>query len=275
MKKIFLFMAAMVAFSANIFAANITKDVEVGNFTKIDVSYSFDITVVKSSEPSVTITIDEEYEPYLVVRVSHGVLFVGIDSARLPNRLSKNMGNKVFEAEIGVKELSGLSMSGATSFYSDEVFEVLEFDGEFSGASNVKKLCVEAKEGDFDISGASKLNLNGVFDDCSLDASGASNVYIEGKFGELDIDCSGASKIVMDGQAKSMDLDGSGASKIDGAKMVCETAVVDLSGASSATVEVVKYLEVDLSGASKLYYNSSVGRLEVDDKSGGASLKKR
>lgn len=274
MKKIFLFMAAMVAFSANIFAANITKDVEVGNFTKIDVSYSFDITVVKSSEPSVTITIDEEYEPYLVVRVSHGVLFVGIDSARLPNRLSKNMGNKVFEAEIGVKELSGLSMSGATSFYSDEVFEVLEFDGEFSGASNVKKLCVEAKEGDFDISGASKLNLNGVFDDCSLDASGASNVYIEGKFGELDIDCSGASKIVMDGQAKSMDLDGSGASKIDGAKMVCETAVVDLSGASSATVEVVKYLEVDLSGASKLYYNSSVGRLEVDDKSGGASLKK-
>lgn len=275
MKKIFLFMAAMVAFSANIFAANITKDVEVGNFTKIDVSYSFDITVVKSSEPSVTITIDEEYEPYLVVRVSHGVLLVGIDSARLPNRLSKNMGNKVFEAEIGVKELSGLSMSGATSFYSDEVFEVLEFDGEFSGASNVKKLCVEAKEGDFDISGASKLNLNGVFDDCSLDASGASNVYIEGKFGELDIDCSGASKIVMDGQTKSMDLDGSGASKIDGAKMVCETAVVDLSGASSATVEVVKYLEVDLSGASKLYYNSSVGRLEVDDKSGGASLKKR
>ena len=100
-------------------------------------------------------------------------------------------------------------------------------------------------------------------------------MYIEGKFGELDIDCSGASKIVMDGQTKSMDLDGSGASKIDGAKMVCETAVVDLSGASSATVEVVKYLEVDLSGASKLYYNSSVGRLEVDDKSGGASLKKR
>lgn len=275
MKKIFLFMAAMVAFSANIFAANITKDVKVGDFTKIDVSYSFDITVVKSSEPSVTITIDEDYEPYLVVRVSHGVLFVGIDSARLPNRLSKNLGNKVFEAEIGVKELSGLSMSGATSFYSDEVFEVLEFDGEFSGASNVKKLCVEAKEGDFDISGASKLNLNGVFDDCSLDASGASNVYIEGKFGELDIDCSGASKIVMDGQTKSMDLDGSGASRIDGAKMVCETAVVDLSGASSATVEVVKYLEVDLSGASKLYYNSSVGRLEVDDKSGGASLKKR
>ena len=80
MKKIFLFMAAMVAFSANIFAANITKDVKVGNFIKIDVSYSFDITVVKSSEPSVTITIDEEYEPYLVVRVSHGVLFVGIDA---------------------------------------------------------------------------------------------------------------------------------------------------------------------------------------------------
>lgn len=275
MKKIFMVMAAMVAFSASVFAANITKDIKVDNFTKLDVSYSFDVTVVKSSRPSVTITIDQEYEPYLVVRVSNGVLFVGIDSARLPNRLSKNMGNKVFEAEIGVKELSGLSMSGATSFYSDEVFEVLEFDGEFSGASKVKKLCVEAKEGDFDISGASKLNLNGVFDDCTLDASGASNVNLNVKCGELDLDCSGAAKIVLSGKTKSMNLEGSGASKIDGAKMVCDAAGVDLSGASSATVEVIKHLEVDLSGASKLYYNSSVGRLEVYDISGGASLKKR
>ena len=40
-------------------------------------------------------------------------------------------------------------------------------------------------------------------------------------------------------------------------------------------MEVIKHLEVDLSGATKLYYNSSVGRLEVDNISGGASLKKR
>ena len=275
MKKIFMVMAAMVAFSASVFAANITKDIKVDKFTKLDVSYSFDVTVVKSSRPSVTITIDQEYEPYLVAHVAHGVLFIGIDGEKLPKKLSKNIGDKVFKAEVAMAVLNELDMSGASSFYCDDVFEVPEFKGMFSGASKVKKLCVRAREGDFDISGASKLNLEGVFDDCSLDASGASNVNIEGKFGELDVNCSGAAKIVMAGESKSMDLDGSGASKIDGAKMVCETAGVNLSGASSATVEVIKHLEVDLSGASKLYYNSSVGRLEVDDISGGASLKKR
>lgn len=275
MKKIFMLMAAMVAFSANVFAENITKSVKVGNFTKIDVSYSFDVTVVKSSRPSVTITIDQEYEPYLIAHVTNGVLSIGIDSKRLPNRLSKNVGNKVFKADVAMGELEDLDMSGASSFYSDEIFEVMEFKGVFSGASNVKKLCVEAREGDFDISGASKLNLDGIFDDCSMDASGASNVNLKVRCGELDIDCSGAAKIVMNGAVKSMDLDGSGASRIDGSKMVCDAAGVDLSGASSATVEVVKHLEVDLSGASKLYYNSDVGRLEVDDISGGASLKKR
>ena len=275
MKKIFFVLAAIVAFSASVSAANITKDIKVGNFTKMDVSYSFDVTVVKSSKPGVTITIDKEYEPYLVAHVSNGVLFIGIDSEKLPWKLSKNIGDKVFEAEVAVKELCELDMSGASTFYSDEEFKVQEFKGMFSGASKVKKLCVRAREGDFDISGASKLNLEGVFDDCTLDASGASNVNLNVKCGELDLDCSGAAKIVLSGKTKSMDLEGSGASKIDGTKMVCDAAGVDLSGASSATVEVLKHLEVDLSGASKLHYNSSVVKLEVDDISGGASLKKR
>ena len=275
MKKIFLVLATVVAFSVSVFAANITKDVKVGDFTKIDVSHSFDITVVKSSRPGVTITIDQEYEPYLVAKVSNGVLYIGIDSERLPSKLSRNIGDKVFEAKVSVKELYNLDMSGASTFYSDDVFKVNEFKGRFSGASKVKKLCVESREGDFDVSGASKINLECVMDDCSMDVSGASNVNLNVKCGELDLDCSGAAKIVMAGESKSMDLDGSGASKIDGAKMVCDAAGVDLSGASSATVEVIKHLEVDLSGASKLYYNSSVGRLEVDDISGGASLKKR
>lgn len=275
MKKIFLVLAAIVAFSASVSAANITKDIKVGNFTKMDVSYSFDVTVVKSSKPSVTITIDQEYEPYLVAHVAHGVLFIGIDGEKLPKKLSKNIGDKVFKAEVAMAVLNDLDMSGASTFYSDEEFKVQEFKGMFSGASKVKKLRVEAKEGDFDVSGAAKLNMEGDIDDCSVDVSGAANANIMGKYGELDVDCSGAAKIVMVGESKSMDLDGSGASKIDGAKMVCDAAGVDLSGASSATVEVIKHLEVDLSGASKLYYNGNVGRLEVDDISGGSSLKKR
>ena len=114
-KKIFLVLAAIVAFSASVSAANMTKDIKVGNFTKMDVSYSFDVTVVKSSRPSVTITIDQEYEPYLVAHVSNGVLFIGIDSEKLPWKLSKNIGDKVFEAEVAVKELCELDMSGAST----------------------------------------------------------------------------------------------------------------------------------------------------------------
>lgn len=294
MKKVLMFLVAMAICSVNLFAGDVTRDIKVSSFSKLNVSYCFDVTVEKSADEYLTITIDEEYEPYLNVKVRDGVLFIGIDSDNLPKKLRKNNSETTFIAKVGVKNLHKIEMSGATSFYSDEVFSVREFKGKFSGAVNVKKLMVVADEGDFEASGATKLNLEGevgdgsveisgassvsmnvISGDMEVEASGASNVNIEGEYGELDVECSGASNAKLSGVARSLGLGGSGASKLKAEDMKADYCEVDFSGASSGSVNAIRHLEVDLSGASKLVYNGNVQRLELDDISSGSSLKKR
>lgn len=294
MKRLLMFVVAMAICSVTLFAEDVTKDVKVGSFTKLNVSYCFDVTVELASEEYLTITIDEEYEPFLRVKVKDNVLYVGIDSDKLPKRLSKNNSGKTFKAKIGVRNLDALSMSGATSFYSDDLFESMKFRGNFSGAAKVNKLRVEAQEGKFSVSGASVLNLSGLVSECKVDVSGASkvnmdinsrdtevdisgasNANIGGEYGEMDVESSGASNCKLAGKANKLKIDGSGACKFKGEEMSATICEVELSGASKAGVTAVEYLEVELSGASRLVYNGDVAKLNVDDKSGGASLKKR
>ncbi len=294
MKRLFVMLVAMAIFSVSLLAGNVTKDVKVDSFNKLDVSYCFDVTVEKSAREYLTITIDKDYEQYLVVDVRNGVLHIGIDTERIPNGLLRNNGGKTFVAKVGVSDLTGIEMSGATSFYSDDKFGASRFVAKLSGASKVEKLVVDAVTGYFGVSGSSKLNLRGEIHECTvntssasklnmdvvsrdveLDLSGSSKASVAGKYGELDVDVSGASNCTLEGRVEALKIEGSGASKINGEQMVAKNCEVDLSGASSASVNVERYLEVDLSGASRLTYNRDVERLDVDDISGASSLKKR
>lgn len=294
MKRLFMMVAAVCLFSINMFAADVNKELKVQGFSKLNVSYCFDVTVEKSENEYLSITIDEEYEPYLVAKVRDGVLYIGIDTDNLPKSLKRNNSNKTFIAKIGVRELERIVLSGATSFYSDEVFRANHFVGKFSGATNVKKLNVVAMKSNFGVSGASKLSLEGEITDCSIDisgssqvsvntnskeldmdVSGASDITVNGVYGEVEIDCSGASNCYLSGKTVSLNMEGSGSCKMKAEDMVADYCEVDLSGASKGTVTAMRHLKVDLSGASKLVYNRDVAKLEVDDISSGASLKKR
>lgn len=294
MKRFLVLVAAMAAFSTSLFAGDITKEIKISNINKLDVSYCFDVVAEKCSNEYLTIIIDEDYEKYLVVKAKDGLLSIGIDTDKLPVRLQKQSGDRTFEVKVGVKELAGLDLSGATSFSSDDVFVSKVFKCNCSGASKVLNLRLESESARFGVSGASKIDVDGMIHECHADvsgasvlnfeiesieteinASGASKIFIDGEYGELDIECSGASRCVLKGAAKDLNIEGSGASKFQAEDMVALQCDVDLSGASVGSVQVVNLLEVDLSGASKLLYNRDVNKLEVDDISSGSSLKKR
>ena len=82
------------------------------------------------------------------------------------------------------------------------------------------------------------------------------------------MDISGKSHITVDGSATDLDIDISGASDVDAGSLAVETATVDASGASSATVNVSRQLNADASGASKIYYT---GNANVNKSASGAS----
>ncbi|MCU0239349.1 MAG: DUF2807 domain-containing protein [Pyrinomonadaceae bacterium] len=108
-----------------------------------------------------------------------------------------------------------------------------------------------------------------------LDISGASNATLTNVKNEnLRVDLSGASKVKIDGETQNLDVDASGASKIDAENLKSENALVNASGACKIDVFVTNELKADASGASKIIYTGEPKNI-IKDTSGASSVKSK
>lgn len=87
-----------------------------------------------------------------------------------------------------------------------------------------------------------------------LRLSGASDFQGDFEVENLKVTLSGSSDAVMSGTSEELDLRASGSSDYLGYKLKCETAYVDVSGASDAEVYVTGRLEAKATGASDVEY---------------------
>lgn len=108
-----------------------------------------------------------------------------------------------------------------------------------------------------------------------IEASGASKVTLSNlKNSRLAVDASGVAKIDIAGETSNLQVDVSGASKVDAERLISENAIVDASGASHASVNVLNELRTDASGASKIRYTGSPRNVEKNT-SGASSVKQK
>ena len=127
-----------------------------------------------------------------------------------------------------------------------------------------------------DASGASDVRISGFSSakDFDVDLSGAS--YLDGEITARDvrIQVSGASRVRLRGGAAELYLDSSGASNVDLEDFPVQDADIELSGSSEANVVLNGTLDIDASGASRLYFGGSpsMGRVDL---SGASSIKRR
>ncbi|HEV7698706.1 MAG TPA: head GIN domain-containing protein [Pyrinomonadaceae bacterium] len=106
----------------------------------------------------------------------------------------------------------------------------------------------------------------------ALESSGASNITIAGiKNTGISVDSSGASKVKIDGETSKLTVELSGASKFDATSLTAENGIVDVSGASNASVNVTGSLRADASGASRVSYAGSPREL-IKKASGASSI---
>ena len=149
--------------------------------------------------------------------------------------ISYNLRNATMEAKVYMPDLQGIEASGAS-------------DVRFSGLSSPR--------------------------DFEVDLSGAS--YLDGEITarEVRIEASGASRIRLRGKAEDLRLDASGASNLDLEDLPVQDADIELSGASEADVVLSGILDINASGASRLYFTGSptMGRIDL---SGASSIKRR
>jgi hypothetical protein len=108
-----------------------------------------------------------------------------------------------------------------------------------------------------------------------LDISGASEAKIVNvKVDSLEMKASGASEVNIIGEANELKAEASGASEINAENLRTESATVDASGASSAIVSAIDMLEVEASGASKIYYTGEPKNIR-QNASGASSINKK
>jgi len=148
---------------------------------------------------------------------------------------SYNLHNATMEAEVHMPDLRGIEASGAS-------------DVRISGFSSGQ--------------------------DFEADLSGAS--YLDGEITARDvrIEVSGASRVRLQGEAEDLSLDVSGASNLDLEDFPVQDADIELSGASEAEVVLSGTLDIEASGASRLYFRGTptMGRIDL---SGASSIKRR
>ena len=225
----------------------VTWEMDYSDFSKINAGYSFELTITKSDNFTVRITIDKNLNEYLSINQRGDTLNIGLE----PNTYT----NTRQEAVITLPDLRRLELSGSARASVSGFATTHSVAYELSGASQVELTDVKAGDTGLKLSGASR-------------ASGNMTMS-KGNFS-----LSGASKVELQGSASEINIDGSGASKISLPDFPVTNASIKLSGASSAVVKLDGRIDVDLSGASSVEYigNPKLGSMNM---SGGSTINQR
>ncbi|MBN2075225.1 MAG: DUF2807 domain-containing protein [Dehalococcoidales bacterium] len=229
----------------------ITEKKDFTNFTSVDISSAFEVDIIQSSTYSVVISADEDLFDYIEVSQIGSKLKIILSPRHIFTDFT--LGKRVLKAEISMASLHGLEISGASK-------------GTVTGFRSASPLRL-------DVSGATTLKLsNIVAGDTNIDVSGASKLSGNLTAGKADFTISGASSMELSGVANDMEIEVSGASRASLEKFRVGNVDVTLSGASEATVYVNKMLDIEVSGASRLYFvgNPTLGDTEI---SGASTIK--
>lgn len=272
-RALFIITVMLISIAAS--AQQITKSFIANDFSGITASSIFDIELTKSGVESVVVIADKEVMQYVEAKVVMGQLNLDLDTYRMPRSMKKDL--KSIKVKINMKrELSWLSLSGASSLSTTSSFKPQTFKGQVSGASTVSGLDIECESAKISLSGASNISLKGKINVAEYEFSGACTAVINQDITNLSVECSGASKmdltgsiidmeaeisgatsVKMRGTGDRMDVEVTGASKLNAIEFIVNDADIDASGVSKAVVNVQKSLEAEVSGGSSIEYKGS------------------
>ena len=256
MKKTLLLLVALCLTIALADARTVRKVYDFDDFTALNVTNAFDVTLEHGDEYRVEIEITEEFLPYLLVKNRGGVL--ELNFTRLPFRLKQKARSRIAQATVRMPVLTDVTLSGASKLTCNDQFSntMNRFNIDLRGGSQITNLNIKAPEVVIKLAGASKAVLSVRSSDVDVDLAGASRLNIEGDTQEFDVKASGASTVNADEfDAADVSVIAKGASKVD--VMVTESLSVSLAGASKC----------------RYYGDSDYVKVKADQIGGGSSLK--
>ncbi len=216
--------------AGNTYAGDNTRSFSFKNFNAIDIGAGMHITVTQSDTYSIEATGDQDDLDDLKVEKKGDKLQIGFKSSSFFSFKHHH----TVKFEIKMPLLTGIELSGGAR-------------GNVKMDAGVKNFTAE---------------LNG-------------GAYMEGTIncGKTSVEVSGGSRINLNGKGSKLKIDGSGGSKCNLKDFEVTDASIELSGGSKATIKMNGKLDADLSGGSHIYYLGKV-ELGSTDFSGGSGISK-
>lgn len=203
-----------------------TENRKVGDFSRISISGVYKVVLKQDSTLGIAISADDNLLKYIKTTVTG-------DKLRIYNK--RNFCNAgELTVTIGVRNLEEVGASGVVEVRSDGKINAKDMHFELSGASKI----------DMDLT-AAKVTTNGT----------------------------GASELNLKGQATSHDIDLSGDSKVYALDFVVGSCDIQSTGVGHSEVDVLNSLSVHSSGASEVKYRGNPSNI-TNDKSGASSIEK-
>lgn len=187
----------------------VTNEKEVSFFDKISFSCQAEVRYHVSDECRVVVTVDENLDEYLEFSTANNEL-------NIQTKRGNNYSFTKCEIEIYAPLLTGVSISGAGRFVSEDIINSPTFTSKISGIG-VIKCAFDCDHFIADISGAGDMSITGTAEDARIKISGAGN--------------------------------------FKGAEFKLDDATVSISGSGNATIHAENNLNVNISGVGNVNYH--------------------
>ncbi len=220
-----------------------TVEFEYSDFSRLEVGHSFEVDVSSSETYSLSVTVDDNLLDHLDVRKSGETLIIALDSGY-------NYRDTTQLATITMPRITEVKLSGASAADIGAFSSGNHISFRLSGASSADLENLQAGDASFRLSGASRILAIVEVADCEIDLSGASTITLAGSGDDLSADVSGASRLSLE-------------------DFIVNNARVNLSGASTGTVNSTGTLDASASGSSHLRYvgEPTLGHIDTSSSS--------
>ena len=280
MKKFLLFAAlSAMALSLSAQTKNIQK--EYSEFSVMEITDAFDVTLVPSDEYSAILTVDEVLESYVRAFVKGKTLYISLDTKSIPKELKKQMNSKntpepTLKAVVRAPRLSSVILSDDAVFGITEPVNYDSFSLTAGGNSKVRALNVQGRKAELKLDKKANVTAKIVADDVDIKASGSAVLNLEDESKNLNVESSGSAVITstvtsrnvnltpsgssvlnLTGTTDNLEIKGGGSSIVNAVNLTTPTTSVVLSNSCTVTQSATKDLKVEMSGKSTLIYNNN------------------
>lgn len=286
MKQISLILIAVFIGMLPASAKEQTKYFEFGDITSIYARSPFRVHITQGSSDKVTVVYDDEIEKRFKLDVRYsdtGCIALQLEQLTKNEPSCLDRIDVYFEMDVikSIKLIGSVTADFAGNFTSDD----LTIDT--GNRSVVKNLKVNGESLLIDAGVSSTINLEGDFQKTvKIEASGSSKIRMTGNTTEIDaylgtvstlkyvgnavsckIRCTGSASAELKGNAENCEYGCGSGAEIDAKKFICKNASVEMTGTSTAIVNVSELMKYHVGRAAKLIYygDAKLHNLNEDD----------